>query len=98
MKIMDRQKSGDVGGKRTNAGALYLTQNELDDVMDALMHVVDRQTQTDGSRTNMFAQMLDKLAEAGMTTFIRKTAKPVNSRFVEKTNESGRTVKIPLNE
>jgi hypothetical protein len=97
-KIMDRQKSGDVGGKRTNAGALYLTQNELDDVMDALMHVVDRQTQTDGSRTNMFAQMLDKLAEAGMTTFIRKTAKPVNSRFVEKTNESGRTVKIPLNE
>jgi hypothetical protein len=97
-KIMDRQKSGDVGGKRTNAGALYLTQNELDDVMDALMHVVDRQTQTGGSRTNMFAQMLDKLAEAGMTTFIRKTAKPVNSRFVEKTNESGRTVKIPLNE
>ena len=97
-KIMDRQKSGDVGGKRTNAGALYLTQSELDDVMDALMHVVDRQTQTDGSRTNMFAQMLDKLAEAGMTTFIRKTAKPVNSRFVEKTNESGRTVKIPLNE
>ena len=97
-KIMDRQKSGDVGGKRTNAGALYLTQSELDDVMDALMHVVDRQTQTDGSRTNMFAQMLDKLAEAGMTTFIKKTAKPVNSRFVEKTNESGRTVKIPLNE
>ena len=97
-KIMDRQKSGDVGGKRTNAGALYLTQNELDDVIDALMHVVDRQTQTGGSRTNMFAQMLDKLAEAGMTTFIQKTAKEVNSRFVEKTNEAGRTVKIPLNE
>ena len=97
-KIMDRQKSGDVGGKRTNAGALYLTQNELDDVIDALMHVVDRQTQTGGSRTNMFAQMLDKLAEAGMATFIQKTAKEVNSRFVEKTNEAGRTVKIPLNE
>ena len=97
-KIMDRQKSGDVGGRRTNAGALYLTQNELDDVIDALMHVVDRQTQTGGSRTNMFAQMLDKLAEAGMATFIQKTAKEVNSRFVEKTNEAGRTVKIPLNE
>ena len=95
---MDRQKSGDVGGRRTNAGALYLTQNELDDVIDALMHVVDRQTQTGGSRTNMFAQMLDKLAEAGMATFIQKTAKEVNSRFVEKTNEAGRTVKIPLNE
>ena len=46
----------------------------------------------------MFAQMLDKLAEAGMATFIQKTAKEVNSRFVEKTNEAGRTVKIPLNE
>jgi hypothetical protein len=98
MQIMDRQKSGDFGGKRTNAGALYLTQRELDDVMDALMQVVDRQAQTNGSRMNLFSQMLDRLAQAGMATFIEKTAKEVNSRFVEKTNEAGRTVRIPLNE
>lgn len=98
MTIMDRQKSGDFGGKRTNAGALYLTQKEIDDVMDALMHVVDRQSATSGSRLNMFAQLLDKLAEAGMATFMEKKVPEINSRFVEKTNEAGRKVKIPLNE
>jgi hypothetical protein len=94
---MDRQKSGLISDKRTNAGALYLTQDELDNTMDALNVALGRQVKTGGSRSEVFSQILDLLADAGMASFIEKRVPLVESRFVEKYNEAGRLVKIPLN-
>lgn len=95
--IMDRQKSGLVSDRRTNAGALYLTQDELDNTMDAINVALGRQVQTGGSRSEVFSQILDLLADAGMASFIEKRVPLVESRFVEKYNEAGQLVKIPLN-
>jgi HK97 family phage prohead protease len=78
--IMKRQESGKTGAKRTNAGVLLTTQEETDKILEAVMAVVDRQVETGGSRAEIFAQLMDKMAQAAMGTFIDKTTDPVSSR------------------
>lgn len=78
--IMKRQESGKTGAKRTNAGVLLTTQEETDKILEAVMAVVDRQVETGGSRAEIFAQLMDKMAQAAMGTFIDKTTEPVSSR------------------
>jgi len=69
---MQRQDVVKVSEKMTNARRLLLNQDELDEIMDALMVVVDRQMQNDGSRVAIFGKFIDMLANAGMATFINK--------------------------
>jgi HK97 family phage prohead protease len=95
-EIMRRQKSAEVGPKRTNAGAVYLTQAEVDSIIDALMFVLDRQTSTGGSRAPIFSQLIDLLASAAMSTFIDKATPEIHDRFVMRENSQGRMVKIPI--
>ena len=78
--IMRRQESGKTGAKRTNAGVLLTTQEETDKILEAVMAVVDRQVETGGSRAEIFAQLMDKMAQAAMGTFIDKTTEPISSR------------------
>lgn len=78
--IMKRQESGKTGSRRTNAGVLLTTQEETDKILEAVMAVVDRQVETGGSRAEIFAQLMDKMAQAAMSTFIDKTTEPVSSR------------------
>jgi len=92
---LSRQESGKTGDKRTNAGTLTVTQDEIDEMLDALMNVLDRQMETDGSRTDMFAQLIEKLSSAGLSTFITRDTNEIQSRTREATNEAGRTVRIP---
>ena len=92
---LSRQESGKTGDKRTNAGTLTVTQAEIDEMLDALMNVLDRQMETDGSRTDMFAQLIEKLSSAGMSTFITRDTNEIQGRTREATNEAGRTVRIP---
>ena len=78
--IMKRQESGKTGSRRTNAGVLLTTQEETDKILEAVMAVVDRQVETGGSRAEIFAQLMDKMAQAAMSTFIDKTTEPLSSR------------------
>ena len=97
--IMTRQKSGLISDKRTNAGAIYLMQNELDDILDALFMAIDRQVGRDNAdRAKLLSDFADMLAKAGMATFIDKSVPEINSRTVKKFNSEGREVEIPLNE
>ena len=95
-EIMRRQKSGEVGPKRTNAGAIYLTQAEADSIIDALMFVLDRQSSTGGSRAPLFSQLIDLLASAALSTFIDKATPEIHDRFIMRENSEGRMVKIPI--
>jgi len=97
--IMTRQKSGLISDKRTNAGAIYLMQDELDNILDALFLSIDRQVGRDNAdRAKLLSNFADMLAMAGMATFIDKSVPEVNSRTVKKFNSEGREVEIPLNE
>ena len=95
-QIMRRQKSAEVGPKRTNAGSLYLTQDEADQVIDALMFVLDRQTSNEGSRAPAFAKLIDMIAASAMSTFINKATPEITDRFVMRENSQGRMVKVPI--
>ncbi len=78
--IMKRQESGKTGSRRTNAGVLATTQEETDKILEAVMAVVDRQVSTGGSRAEIFSQLMDKMAQAAMATFIDKTVEPIGKR------------------
>ena len=78
--ILRRQESGKLGAKRTNAGALTITADEADQILDAVMSVVDRQVSTAGSRGEIFAELLEKVSSAAMSTFIEKTTEPIGRR------------------
>jgi HK97 family phage prohead protease len=79
-KLMQRQESGKTGSRRTNAGVLLTSQDETDKILDAVMAVVDRQVKTGGSRAEIFSQLMDKMAQAAMSTFIDKTTPEINER------------------
>jgi HK97 family phage prohead protease len=94
-QTLARQESGKTGDKRTNAGTLTVTQAEIDTMLDALMHVLDRQTAEKGSRTAMFAELIEKLSSAAISTFILRETEEIQSRTRRATNEAGRGVNIP---
>ena len=96
-RIMSRQDSGKVSDRRTNVGTITVTQDEVDQIMDALMVVVDRQMETGGSRIEMFSRLIDLFAQAAMGTFVMGTTEEITSRNQQRTNSQGRTVNIPNN-
>ena len=78
--IMRRQESARIGPKRTDAGTIAVTQDEIDQIMDGLMAVVDRQRGIEGSRTEMFAKLLEMFAIAAMSTFVEKSITEIGKR------------------
>jgi Arc/MetJ-type ribon-helix-helix transcriptional regulator len=65
--------------KRTNVGSIKVTADEADKILDAIMSVIDRQQTagkggTAGSRGELFAELLETLSRAAMSTFIDKTS------------------------
>jgi len=69
--------------KRTNVGSIKITAKEADLILDAVMAVVDRQQtagrdNTVGSRSEIFAELLEKVSRAAMSTFVDKTSKPID--------------------
>ncbi len=97
-KIMERQETAKTGSKRTDAGQMLVTQKELDEILDALMVVVDRQMSIGGEeRLTSFVKLMDMLAASGMATFINKTTEEIGSRTQERVNSRGSTVQIPNN-
>jgi hypothetical protein len=98
-KTLTRQKSGKLSDRRTNAGALYLTQDEIDEIIEALYVALDRQVERGGeARMALFGEMAELMAKAAMATFINRTAEPVHSRTITKINENGDEVEIALND
>lgn len=98
-QIMRRQKSALLTDKRTNAGAIFLTQSELDEIIEALYVALDRQMgRGSEDRTALFAEMAELMAKAAMATFVNKTVQPVNSRTMTKLNEQGQEVEVALYE
>jgi hypothetical protein len=85
-KIMKRQDSGKTGDKRTNAGTITTSQDEVDQIMDGLMSVLDRQVDTGGSRTEMFSELLEMFAASAMATFISKTTEEIVGRSSRRGN------------
>lgn len=64
--------------KRTNVGSIKISADEADKILDAVMSVIDRQMTagkggTSGSRGEIFAELLEALSSAAMSTFIDKT-------------------------
>jgi len=94
-RIMRRQDSGKVSDRRTNAGALWVTADEADEILDAMMFALDRQMETGGSRVDLYAQFVEIISAAAMGTFISKTTSEVSSRTQARTNSQGRQVNIP---
>jgi hypothetical protein len=69
------------GSKRTNVGSIKITAQEADEILDAVMSVIDRQMSagkggTAGSRGEIFAELLEAVSSAAMSTFIDKTGSP----------------------
>lgn len=93
-RIMRRQDSGKVSDRRTNAGSLYVTADEVDEILDAMMFALDRQMETGGSRVDLFARFVEMMSEAAMGTFIDRTTEEVSSRTQRRTNSEGRQVNI----
>jgi len=67
--------------KRTNVGSIKISADEADKILDAVMSVIDRQMTagrggTAGSRGEIFAELLEALSSAAMSTFIDKTGPP----------------------
>lgn len=70
--------------KRTNVGFIKISADEADQILDAVMAVIDRQRTagkggTVGSRGEIFAELLEKVSSAAMSTFVDKTSKPVDA-------------------
>jgi len=70
--------------KRTNVGFIKISADEADQILDAVMAVIDRQKTagkggTMGSRGEIFAELLEKVSSAAMSTFVDKTSKPVDA-------------------
>ena len=70
--LLKRQESGKTGSRRTNVGTLNVTQSEADSILDAVITVLDRQLEKGGSRGEIFAELLEKIAQSSMSTFIEK--------------------------
>ena len=71
------------GSKRTNVGSIKVTADEADKILDAVMAVIDRQMSAGkggsvGSRAEIFAELLEAVSSAAMSTFIDKTGKPAD--------------------
>lgn len=71
------------GSKRTNVGSIKITADEADKILDAVMAVIDRQKTAGkdggvGSRGEIFAELLEKIASAAMSTFVDKTSSPAD--------------------
>jgi len=69
--------------KRTNVGSIKISADEADQILDAVMEVIDRQKIAGkgggvGSRGEIFAELLEKVASAAMSTFVDKTTKPID--------------------
>ena len=69
--------------KRTNVGSIKISANEADEILDAVMAVIDRQASAGkggavGSRGEIFAELLEKISSAAMSTFVDKTSRPVD--------------------
>jgi len=69
--------------RRTNVGSIKITAKEADLILDSVMAVVDRQQTAGrgnavGSRSEIFAELLEKVSLAAMSTFIDKTSKPID--------------------
>lgn len=69
--------------KRTNVGSLRITADEADLILDSVMAVLDRQMTAGkdggvGSRAEIFAELLEKISRASMSTFIDKTSGPAD--------------------
>ena len=95
-QIIKRQGASKTGSKRTDAGEILVNQSELDEIMDAIMVVIDRQMSIGGEeRMEAFARLLDMMARSGMATFINKTQEEIGSRTQQRTNSQGRSVNIP---
>jgi hypothetical protein len=94
-RIMRRQASGKTGDKRTNAGSITVTQDEVDDILDGLMSVVDRQMDTEGSRLDMFVKLVEMFASAAMATFVGKTVDEITSRSQTRTDADGNLLRGP---
>jgi HK97 family phage prohead protease len=80
-QIIRRQEASKLGDRRTNVGSIYFTADEADQILDALMGVVDRQVaRNDQKRIEIFAKLVDMMATAAMSTFVDKDTAEVNSR------------------
>jgi hypothetical protein len=80
-QIIRRQEASKLGDRRTNVGSIYFTADEADEILDALMGVVDRQVaRNDQKRIEIFAKLVDMMATAAMSTFVDKDTAEVNSR------------------
>ena len=67
------------GSKRTNVGSIKVSADEADKILDAVMAVIDRQQTAGkggsvGTRGEIFAELLETVSRAAMSTFIDKTS------------------------
>jgi hypothetical protein len=94
-QIINRQEAAKLGDKRTNAGRILLTRDEVDEVLDAVMMVIDRQgAKGGGARQEKFAKFIDMLAKAAMATFIDRTVEELGGRTTTRQTSRGRSVEI----
>lgn len=93
--IINRQEAAKLGDRRTNAGRILVTQDEVDEILDAIMMVIDRQGASGGGeRQQNFAKFIDMLAKAAMSTFIDRTVEELGGRTQTRRSASGRSVEI----
>lgn len=96
-EIIRRQEASKTGDRRTNVGSIFLTQEESDQILDALMVALDRQVERGSAeRQDLYSKMIEHIAKAAMSTFIDKSTREIGSRTQKRTGgRDGRTVSIP---
>lgn len=86
-KLINKYEAGAFkpDSRRTNVGSIKITAQEADLILDAVMAVVDRQQTAGrdggvGSRGELFAELLEKVSRAAMSTFVDKTSAPIDEK------------------
>lgn len=72
-EVIRRNEASKTGDRRTNVGSIYVTDIEADIIMEGLMFALDQQIEKGGEkRIGWYTKLLEKMAQAAMSTFIDK--------------------------
>jgi HK97 family phage prohead protease len=96
-EIIKRSEASKTGDRRTNAGSIYMTMDEVDLILDGLQFALDQQVQAGGDkRIAWYSKLIEKIAAAAMSTFIDKSTTEIGSTRRTVTNKNGVKKKINI--
>lgn len=96
-EIIKKNEASKTGSRRTNAGSIFMTMDDVDAILEGLMFALDQQMDKGGEkRMGWYSRLIEKISEAAMSTFIDKTTSEIGSRKRTVTNQRGQKREINI--